>query len=78
VNRPVDIGGITVEPGEVLHAGKEGVIKIPPGCLAALPERAADMRMIEHLSHIGNRRDDLNAHEERDRTMGLFKKYGFI
>ena len=31
---------MTVEPGDVIHADAEGVIRIPPTCLEQLPERA--------------------------------------
>lgn len=77
INQPVEIGGITVSPGDVIHANKEGVIKIPPGCLDVLTERAIAMRAVEHESHIGNRRSDLEPREAKRRTAAKVKEYGF-
>jgi len=77
MNQPVEIGGITVSPGEVIHANKEGVIKIPAGCLDILTEKAIAMRAMEHESHIGNRRSDLEPREAMRRTQAKFKEYGF-
>src|SRR5581483_1435529 len=48
VNEPVEVGGIVVRPGDVIHGSSEGVIKIPAGCLAELPQRAVKMRAFEH------------------------------
>ena len=39
-DRPVEVGRITIRPGDVISANSEGVIRIPAGCLEALPERA--------------------------------------
>lgn len=45
VGEPVEIGGLLVEPGDLLHADQHGVLKIPPQVAAELPG-AAD-RVIE-------------------------------
>ena len=76
-NRPIAIGGITVSPGEVIHANIGGVIKIPAGCLAALPERATAMRAFEHDAHRIWRQTDLSI-DEKHRQVGLLvAKTGF-
>ena len=77
VNQPVRIGGITVTPGDVIHANCEGVIRIPHGCLEALPEAAVRMRACEHEAHLLLRRTDLKNSEKRTGIDGVFEKYGF-
>jgi regulator of RNase E activity RraA len=74
---PVEIGGITVQPGEVIHAGAEGVIKIPVGAIDKLLERAPLYRAFEHEAHQMLRRTDLSVAEKRQRLRGLLDKYGF-
>jgi regulator of RNase E activity RraA len=46
INQPVEIGGITVKPGDVIHANQEGVIKIPSGCLETI---GASCKRMRHL-----------------------------
>lgn len=77
VNRPVEIGGITVEPGDVLHANDEGVIRIPPGCLDGLPDAAARMRAFEHDVHGTWRRRDLTVDQKRRLVVDMGRKHGF-
>ena len=77
MNQPVEIGDITVSPGDVIHANKEGVIKIPEGCLNILPEKAIKMRAVEHEAHIGNRMSELNPREAMRRTFAKLKEHGF-
>jgi regulator of RNase E activity RraA len=45
VGEPVEIGGLLVAPGDLLHADQHGVLKIPSGIAAELP--AAADRVIE-------------------------------
>jgi len=77
VQGPVEVGGIEVEQGEVIHANKEGVIKIPESCIEQLPDRAVAMRAFEHAVHIHLRRTDLNVEEKRKIPGQLLEKYGF-
>ena len=77
VRGPLEIGGITVSSGDVIHAGKEGVIKIPGSCVERLPERAVAMRAFEHAAHMQQRRTDISVQEKRALTTGLLKQYGF-
>jgi len=76
-DRPVEVGGITVRPGDVLHANAEGVIRLPASCLAKLPERAVAMRAFEQDAHRHLRRTDLTALEKRKLVTALVGKYGF-
>jgi regulator of RNase E activity RraA len=76
-DRPVEVGGIVVRPGDVIHANAEGVIKIPAGCLDALSGAAARMRAFEHEVHAAWRRTDLTVSDKRARVAELLASYGF-
>jgi 4-hydroxy-4-methyl-2-oxoglutarate aldolase len=73
----ITIAGITVRPGDVIHANSEGVIRIPPGCLDRLAERATAMRAFEHEAHRAFRRTDWSPAEKREFVNGLLIQYGF-
>ncbi len=75
-NHPVEIGGITVSPGEVIHANVGGVIKIPPTSLARLPGASIEMRAFEHAAHGVFRRTDLTVDEKRRAVDELVAKLG--
>jgi regulator of RNase E activity RraA len=77
INVPVKVGGITVRPGDVVHANAEGVIKIPAGALGTLAARAVQMRAFEHEAHLMLRRTDLRPREKQARVVKLIAKYGF-
>lgn len=64
-NHPVEIGGITVSPGEVIHANVGGVIKVPATALARLPKAAGEMRAFEHAAHCIFRQTSLSVDEKR-------------
>jgi len=40
---PVEIGGVTVRPGDIIVADEDGVVCVPAEALSALPEK---MRII--------------------------------
>lgn len=74
---PVEVGGITVRPGDVVHANAEGVIKIPHSCLDKLVDAAIRMRAFEHEAHAALRRTDLSVAEKKRRVTEAVAKYGF-
>ena len=75
--QPVDVGGLTIRQGDVLHANAEGVIRIPSTCLEKLPERARAMLSFEHEAHEMLRQRDL-ALADKKRLIGeLLVRYGF-
>jgi regulator of RNase E activity RraA len=76
-NRPVEIGGITVHPGDVIHAGADGVLKIPPSCVSGLPAHALRMQAFEREAHVYLRRGDLPHAEKRRRVQELLAQYSF-
>lgn len=77
LNEPVEIGGITVRPGEIIHANAEGVIKIPSACLGHLAEKAVQMRAFEHAAHAVLSQTDLVPREKQARVAALVAEYGF-
>lgn len=77
MNKPVRIGGITVRPGDVIHANAEGVIKIPAACVESLAASAVRMRGFEQEAHQALRRTDLSIPEKRKRVAEALAKYGF-
>lgn len=77
MNQPVKLGGITVKTGDVIHAGDEGVIKIPTACLDKLVGAAIRMRAFEHEAHIGLRRTDLSVAQKKKWVGDAIAKYGF-
>ena len=74
---PVSVGGITVEPGEIIHAGAEGVIKIPERAVGKALERAPAMRLVEHEVHAMWRRGDLSTEAKRRGAAEIIAKHGF-
>lgn len=78
INRPVEIGGITIRTGDVIHGSSEGVIRIPKACLAQLPERAAKMRAFEHEAHFIMRQPDIPVREKPVKVRALLVQYGFV
>ncbi|MAE67711.1 MAG: hypothetical protein CMJ18_25940 [Phycisphaeraceae bacterium] len=77
VDEPVEIGGITIRPGDLIHADDEGVIRIPPSCHEALPDAAGRMRAFEHEVHGTWRRRDLSIDQKRRLVLEVGRKCGF-
>ena len=77
VDQPVEIGGLAIRPGDVMHANCEGVIRIPPSCLDALPDAAARMRAFEHEVHGTWRRSDMSVDQKRKYVLEIGRKFGF-
>ena len=78
INRPVEIGGVVIRPGDVIHGSVEGVIKIPKTCLEQLPERAAKMRAFEHEAHFIMRQPDIPVRKKPEMVRALLVQYGFV
>jgi len=76
-NEPVEIGGITVCSGDVIHANAEGVIKIPEHAVPALIEKAPIMRACEHTAHAVWRQTDISLAQKRAHVVEVFNKHGF-
>jgi 4-hydroxy-4-methyl-2-oxoglutarate aldolase len=77
INRPVEVGGVRIHPGEVIHAGSEGVIRIPPDCLGQLAASAVRNRAFEQEAHLFLRRSDRTPAEKRAHVQQLIANYGF-
>jgi regulator of RNase E activity RraA len=76
-NVPVEIGGLTIRPGDVIHGSAEGVIRVPTASLEQLPERAAKMRAFEHEAHFIFREPDLPPRVKSAKVGELLAQYGF-
>ena len=48
-NLPVTVHGMTVEPGDLIHADQHGAVVIPLDVAAAIPQAAADIAAREHV-----------------------------
>ena len=77
INQPVEVGGITIRTGDILHANAEGVIRIPPACLERLPAMAVKMRSFEQDAHRFLRQTDLSPRAKRLRVSEILEEYGF-
>jgi regulator of RNase E activity RraA len=77
INEPVEIGGLVVRNGDILHGSDDGVVRIPRASLEALPERAAQMRAFEHEAHFIFRDPGLPPREKPKRVRELLVRYGF-
>jgi len=47
IGGPVEVGGLTVESGALLHADRHGVQTLPPDIVALIPERAERLKARE-------------------------------
>jgi 4-hydroxy-4-methyl-2-oxoglutarate aldolase len=77
IQKVIEIGGVTVTPGEVIHADHNGVIRIPSECLGNITEFAIKNRAFEYEAHMFLRRTDKSPAEKRDYVNALVLKYGF-
>ena len=74
---PIEVGGVTIRPGDLIHADREGVIRIPSGPVDSLIARAPAMRAFEQDVHAQLRRSDLSAAAKRTVVEELLGRYGF-
>lgn len=75
-NHPVEVGGITVATGELIHANVGGVIKVPTGCWERLPALSTEMRAFEHAAHCVFRQTSLSIDEKRRAVDALVARLG--
>jgi regulator of RNase E activity RraA len=77
INQPIEIGGILICPGDVVHASAEGVIKIPRSCLQQLPARAIDMWAFEREAHEVFSRRELCSADKKRQVIEILESHGF-
>jgi 4-hydroxy-4-methyl-2-oxoglutarate aldolase len=75
--KPVEVGGLTVNQGDILHGNSEGVIRIPHACLESLPERARAMHSFEREAHEALRDPTVPLANKKRRVGELLAAYGF-
>ena len=76
IDEPVNIGGITIRNGDVIHADNEGVIRIPRSCLEKLPSMAIKLRSFEQDALHALRQTSLSPRAKRQQVSELFRHYG--
>jgi 4-hydroxy-4-methyl-2-oxoglutarate aldolase len=76
-NVPIEIGGITVRPGDIIHANAGGVIKLPKTGLENLPALASEMRAFEHNAHRLWRQTGMSIDAKRKGVADLLAKSSF-
>lgn len=74
---PVEVGGITIRTGDVIHADSGGVIRVPHTCVEELPSRAIQMLAFERDAHLLLRCDKTPPSTKRQRIQELLATYGF-
>lgn len=74
---PIDIGGITIIPGDIIHANAEGVIRLPKTSIVKLLKQAPSYRAFEHEAHQLFRRTDLKVAQKRKQFETILSKYKF-
>lgn len=58
---PVEVHGMRVEPGDLIHADRHGAVVIPIDAAAAIPQAAADIAAKEAVLIEASRRPDFSA-----------------
>ena len=48
IGKPVRVGGVTVAPGDLIHADRHGVQAVPVGIAGKIPDAAARIYKREH------------------------------
>jgi 4-hydroxy-4-methyl-2-oxoglutarate aldolase len=71
----VEVGGLQISSGDLIHASGEGVIKIPHKAIDATIEKCPAMRAFEHEVHTQWRRSDITISEKRQVATRLLDKY---
>jgi 4-hydroxy-4-methyl-2-oxoglutarate aldolase len=77
VDVPVAVGGITINPGDIIHADSEGVIRISEEIAEPLIDKAPDMRGFEQAVHAIFRRTDVDSTRCREELAKVLERYGF-
>jgi len=64
---PIEVGGLLVKPGDLLHADCNGVVSIPESMLEALPAAIDEVlrNEAEVLAHLRTHGYDLDAHRRQ-------------
>jgi regulator of RNase E activity RraA len=77
INVPIEIGGITVHPGDIIHANVGGVIRLPRKNLERLPALAVEMGAFEHDVHRVWRQTGVSLEGKRKAVAELLAKSSF-
>ncbi len=75
---PAEIGGLTIHPGDVIHAGADGVLRLPRAHLEALADTAPKVATAEAMSHAIWRSIELSVAEKAKRAAQVYKDLGLV
>ena len=73
---PVQIGGLTISPGDVIHAGADGVLRLPKVSLDLLAEKASVVTTAEARAHAVLRSTQMPVSEKVGRVEKIYKELG--
>ncbi len=67
VDIPVEVGGLRIRPGDIIHADLNGVISVPAAIASTIPEEAAEVLEMERglRDMIADERTSTEAIRER-------------
>jgi 4-hydroxy-4-methyl-2-oxoglutarate aldolase len=71
IGREVTIGGLKIQPGELLHGDQHGVVSVPPELAAKIPETVAGNRERERKLMALCQGQDLELQTLRDAVRGI-------
>lgn len=71
----VEVGGLQISAGDLVHASAEGVIRIPPETAEIAIEKCPAMRAFEHEVHAQWRRTDISIAQKREAAGRLLQHY---
>ena len=75
--KPIEVGGLLIRPGDILHADHEGIIRIPQSCLDRLSAEAIKVRAFENEAHGVLRQPNLTPGQKREIIDGISARYTF-
>lgn len=73
VMTPVTVFGLTVSPGDLVHADRHGAVVVPPEVVPSLADAVARLRASEAVI-LGPAREGFGAWEEFERAWGAFER----
>src|SRR5690606_28422519 len=77
IDTPVNIGGVLIRPGDIIHADNEGVITLREMDVASLLEAAPKLVLAEREVQEVWRREDISIADKRKHAAKIYNQYDF-